>query len=86
MIKIQSSLTQFSLFFSLVDPNPNTLVVDVSYRIIMFVVVLFFSGLNFFHCYNYNWPRILILRHRKTKINAAFKIFKPKKNLEHNSY
>lgn len=31
MIKIQSSLTQFSLFFSLVDPNPNTLVVDVSY-------------------------------------------------------
>lgn len=48
MIKIQSSLTQFSLFFSLVDPNPNTLVVDVSYRIIMFVVVLFFSGLNFF--------------------------------------
>lgn len=52
----------------------------------MFVVVLFFSGLNFFHCYNYNWPRILILRHRKTKINSAFKIFKPKKNLEHNSY
>ena len=48
MIKIQSSLTQFSLFFSLVDPNPNTLVVDVSYRIIMFVVVLFFLWSEFF--------------------------------------
>lgn len=48
MIKIQSSLTQFSLFFSLVDPNPNTLVVDVSYRIVMFVVVLFFLWSEFF--------------------------------------